>query len=551
MRFGIQLKVAALLVALLTIAYGASTLVASASLSRALASYGESSTAALRQATFAQARPIFSTLEVGSRNSIEQGEMEAFRELLVELGKVHGVREIGLAAPEGNILYSNRPVAEWKSLPQKAFTAAMRPKAETEELAEGDTLLLLKAHRFERGCLRCHSEPKEGDLAGVLFARYDLSSLRAAEAEGEARLATARSTSERYGLVGALVALLIASLGTYLFLGALVRRPLTRLIDRLSQIARGEADLSARLPVQSGDEMGEVARQFNALMENLQALVQQLRQTSIDVARGSGDMREASRNLLRSANEQASSSRAAAAATEFMGAAIGEVARGAKHAAEISGTAAKSAEVGCAVIGESLQGLTRIEERVRALHASVATLSERSQAISSVMDLIDDLAEQTRILAINASIEAARAGDAAAGFSVVAAEVRKLSERTAEASEQAREALAAILRGTEGVTGSVAEGLHEVEKSGEAARMGEKALKEIVAQIETSATSVSAIAASTDQQSAAVQEISRSLASVVALSESLASYVQQSDRSAETFSERTQQLAALAARFKA
>jgi len=427
----------------------------------------------------------------------------------------------------------------------------MRPQAGTEELNEGSSLLLLRAHRYEKACLRCHAEAHEGDLSGVLFARFDLAGLRAAETEGSALLAKARDDSVRNSLLAALLALVLSSLGIYLFLGALVHRPLAQLNARLGQIARGEADLTARLPVQSKDEMGEVALHFNALMENLQGLVRQLRQTSDEVARGSGDIRQASRGVLKSVTEQSASSRGSAAAIEFLSQGIGEVARGARQAAEVTRAAASAADLGRSVIGESLEGMSRTADRVRTLHGAVGVLAERSEAIVQVMDLIDELSEQTRMLSVNASIEAARAGDAAAGFGVVAAEVRRLSESTAHASEQVREALAAIRSGTEEVSASAAEGLREVEKSGEAARQGEKALHEIVSQIEASSTSVAAIAASTERQSMAVKELGTSLDSVAGLSESLAGFVQQTDRSAESLSEQTRRLAELAARFKA
>ena len=131
-----------------------------------------------------------------------------------------------------------------------------------------------------------------------------LADLLRVEAEQSAFVAEARRRGVTSGIVTGLFALVAASLGVFFWLGAMVRRPLVQLIGRAREMASGEADLTARLPAKSHDEMGDVARAFNAFVENLQSLVREVLVTAEEVARGSQEIQEASNAVLERANEQ-------------------------------------------------------------------------------------------------------------------------------------------------------------------------------------------------------------------------------------------------------
>jgi methyl-accepting chemotaxis protein len=351
------------------------------------------------------------------------------------------------------------------------------------------------------------------------------------------------------GVLTGLGGLLAASVGVYLLVGALVCRPLGRLIARMREMATGEADLTLRLPAASRDELGDVARAFNGFVENLQSLVSQVLETATGVAQGSEEILSASRGMLEQATEQNDRTHAAASSAEEMSATVLEVSRGAQEAAETARSASETAEAGGEVVAEGRSGMEQVQVRVKAIAEKVRELGERSQAIGEVMQVIDDIADQTNLLALNAAIEAARAGEHGRGFAVVADEVRKLSEKTAQATRQVRDTVAAIQTETEQAIASVQQGIEEVDRNGELSRKASEALREIVAKIGKNSEMVTQIATATEQQSAAVAEVSRNLDSIAGLSSELVSGVEQTGSTAERLGGATRHLQELVGRF--
>ncbi|NTU59455.1 MAG: methyl-accepting chemotaxis protein [Deltaproteobacteria bacterium] len=528
MRAGIQLKVSALLVLVLLVAFGVSTALSSQLLARLLHS-----------ATSNEAASVFQSLELGTQGSLERGEMEEFQKLIQDLGKVQGVGEIGLAGPSGTVSYSSRPEAKGTPLPSGGFQEAVNARGRLVTLEASGAIEILRSHLYEAPCLECHEKATLGSLAGVLYLRYSLSGLRSAQAKGiYAGVAT--------GLGG----LLAASLGVYFLLGTLVRRPLVELAGRLKEMASGEADLTLRLPEASRDEMADVARYFNSFVENLQSLVSDVLATTREVSDGSGMIATVSQAMLHGAQEQNDRTQTAASSAEEMSASVLQVARGAQQAASVATSAAQTAESGSAVVEQGMQGMTRVAERVKDIARTVRELGDRSREIGEVMQVIDDIADQTNLLALNAAIEAARAGEHGRGFAVVADEVRKLSEKTAKATQQVRDTVLAIRQETDKAVESVEAGVAEAGQSVDLSRGAADALREIVAQIERNSDMVNQIAVATEQQSRAVNEISRNLESVAGLARETAAGVEQTSSTAGGLATRTQQLMGLVGRFK-
>ncbi len=550
MAMGIRTKVGGFLAAVLVLAFGTSTWVSTVQCSRMLGEYGREAGRALRDEAYTQARNVFTSLEMGTRGSLERGEMETFERLLRDLGKIQGVLEIGLAGPDGKIAYSSHADRVRQALDPGWFRGAATAGGRVSEVEDAGALTLLRAHRMGRDCLRCHAEAAEGDLAGVLYVRYSLAGLVRAEQASARFLARARRAGIVRGVSTGLAGLAVACLGVYLLLGARVRRPLTGLTERVREMASGEADLTRRLPEGTRDEMGDLARAFNTFVANLQALVREVLGTAEEVASGSREILAASAAVLDRAEAQKDRTHASATSAEQMSATVSAVAREAHEAAEIARQASDTAEEGGGRVDQGVLGMDRVEERVRAIAAQVRDLGRRTGEIGAVMQVIEDISDQTNLLALNAAIEAARAGVHGRGFAVVADEVRKLSEKTARATRQVRETVAAIQQEASVAVGSVEQGLAEVEHSSALVRGGGEALREIVAQIEQTSERVARIATSTEEQSAAVGEISRNLDAIAGLASDVAAGVEQARATAERLGECTERLQDLMARFR-
>ncbi len=550
MRVGIQWKVGGFLVAVLAVAFGVSTWVSTAQTTGLLESFGDQSGRLLRKSAFHGARNVFVSLETGTRGSLERGEMETFQTLLAELGSIPGVVEIGLADPSGKVVYATRRESIQQPLEREAFEEAAGTPGRVIEWEAGGDLLLLRSHQMEPDCVRCHEGAKPGDLAGVLYVRYSLKDLADARQEAAAFLARARKRGVVAGAVTGLAGLLAASAGVYLLLGARVRRPLVRLTERVREMASGEADLTHRLPASGRDEMGDLARAFNAFVENLQGLVREVLDTSEQVVEGSREILEASRASLGRAESQKERTEEAAASAQELNATVLEVARSAREAAAAAREASRTAEEGGRTVTQGVEGMDRVESRVRAIAGQVRELGERTAEIGEVMQVIDDIADQTNLLALNAAIEAARAGEHGRGFAVVADEVRKLSEKTAQATRKVRDTVAGIQEEVHRAVESVEEGLGDVERISTMVREGGEALEAIVSQAAQNAERVERIVEATEEQTVAVEGIGRNLDVIAGLASEVASGAEQTQVTAERLRERTERLQELMGRFR-
>ncbi|MCM0753915.1 methyl-accepting chemotaxis protein [Desulfovibrio aminophilus] len=233
-------------------------------------------------------------------------------------------------------------------------------------------------------------------------------------------------------------------------------------------------------------------------------------QISDQVASASEELSAQIEQSSRGSEEQRSRTGEAAAAMEEMNATVMEVAQSASHAAGLADTARGKAQEGERLVGEVVTTITRVNEQAETLKADMTELGRQAEGIGRIMNVITDIADQTNLLALNAAIEAARAGEAGRGFAVVADEVRKLAEKTMTATKEVGDYIQAVqesarknIQGTEATTQAILAGTETAEKSG-------AALREIVDMVEKTADQVRSIATASEQQSAASEQISRS-----------------------------------------
>ena len=348
--------------------------------------------------------------------------------------------------------------------------------------------------------------------------------------------------------------------GTFLFacftlslafsVGLGIVRPLRHVIVSLDDIAGGEGDLTRRIRIDRDDEAGVLARSFNTFVEKLQGIIGQVTRNAAQVAAAASEVQSASRQMADGAGHMAGLAGTVATASEEMAATSVEIARNCVSLAEGSGTASRSADSGAEVVQETVTVMNRIAERVTSAARTVESLGSRSDQIGEIVGTIEDIADQTNLLALNAAIEAARAGEQGRGFAVVADEVRALAERTTKATKEISQMIKAIQAETRGAVASMEEGVHEVERgTGEAARSGD-ALRDILEQISSVTMQINQIATAAEQQTSTTTEISGSIQTITDAAHDTARGAQESAAAAAQLAVLAEDLQKLVGRFR-
>jgi len=287
-----------------------------------------------------------------------------------------------------------------------------------------------------------------------------------------------------------------------------ILRPIRGMTSMLHDIADGEGDLTKRIHVNSNDEISEACHLFNSFIEKLHGIISLISGTSDQVAAASDLLHSTAERIASGAEEVAAQAETVATAGEEMSATSGTIAQNCLLAAEGAQRASQTAGGGTEVVERSVAVMGQIAERVQESAKTVENLGARSDQIGAIIGTIEDIADQTNLLALNAAIEAARAGEQGRGFAVVADEVRALAERTTRATREIGEMIKAIQSETRGAVAAMGQGVRQVETGTmEASRSGE-ALRDILEQVVSVASQINQIATAAEEQTATTSEIS-------------------------------------------
>jgi methyl-accepting chemotaxis protein len=353
------------------------------------------------------------------------------------------------------------------------------------------------------------------------------------------------STIVIVGLIGLLLALVIASV-----IIMTIKRPLAIMLDRFTDIAQGEGDLTKRLDDSGGDEIAAASRMFNVFIDKLRGIITQVASTSHQVAAAANQLNVTAERIATGAEEVAAQAGTVATAGEEMAATSGDIAQNCQMAVENVQLAAASAENGSVVVEQTIKVMNQIAEKVQESAKTVESLGARSDQIGEIIGTIEDIADQTNLLALNAAIEAARAGEQGRGFAVVADEVRALAERTTRATREIGEMIKAIQSETRGAVTAMEQGVHQVENgTNEAAKSG-TALREILEQVNSVAMQVNQIATAAEEQTATTSEISNNMQQITEVVSDTASGAHQSATAASQLNSNAEELQRLVGQFK-
>ena len=397
------------------------------------------------------------------------------------------------------------------------------------------------------GCVNCHNTiantPKNdwklGDVRGILEIRSDITSQVEANQTSSMTIIAV--------LIAILAVVMTAIYMTYKFT---IDKKLKFITNTVSELAKGEGDLTIRLDVKDSDEIGELAILLNQFLEQHQKFIGEIAQSTDSLIGASENMALIVEDTQQGIIQQQTQTEMVATAITEMTATVQEVAGNASDAEAAAEHANKEANSGRSIVSNNIIAINSLASEVENATQVIQTLHTESENIGSVLDVIKGIAEQTNLLALNAAIEAARAGEQGRGFAVVADEVRTLASRTQQSTKEIQEMIEALQTGTKSAVEVMAKGSAAAEKSVKQAADAGDSLSNINQSVASISAINSQIATAAEEQSHVASEIDKNVNNISEIAKQTADGAEKTAQASAEVADITNSLRGSIQRFK-
>jgi len=437
------------------------------------------------------------------------GQREVFLDQIKQLSIIRDLKVIRGEPVSKQFGPGNASEIKADEVEQKVLTTGQE-YSEVQSDEKGEYLRVVRPalaqHNYlGKDCLMCHQVPEKTPL-GVVSMKISLDNVNAAV-----------SAQRIKSLLAALIISIPLLTFIYIFIRNFVTNPIDKMVAGLRDIASGEGDLTRRLDVRGRDEIGQASSVFNDMMIKFSGLVSQVSTSAGQVSSAAKDLVDGAEKVAGSSTQQHSMADQAAHAVEEIVSSIADIAESTDKVHEQSRESERRSQEGTRSLTQLVGEVSMVETTVHQIAESVSQFVASMESITSMTREVRDIADQTNLLALNAAIEAARAGEQGRGFAVVADEVRKLAEKSASSASEIDTVTRSLTEQSEAVRHSIEEGLAHIASSHSQVENVADVLTAAANSVTEVGHGLDTIAAATEEQRRVFTEVAKTIESITAM----------------------------------